>query len=94
MPRRLISTKSNSKINLPIGKKKGKETWNFSDTFSDGIRILTNAEQQRIRELLGLPFLRQVSDDLEGLSAPKIQTENIIHKEKLSLIEQQLCDEI
>ncbi len=75
---------------MPIGKKKGKETWNFSDTFSDGIRILTNAEQQRIRELLGLPFLRQVSDDLEGLSAPKIQTENIIHKEKLSLIEQQL----
>lgn len=75
---------------LAYWKKKGKETWNFSDTFSDGIRILTNAEQQRIRELLGLPFLRQVSDDLEGLSDPKIQTENIIHKEKFSLIEQQL----
>lgn len=68
---------------LAYWKKKGKETWNFSDTFSDGLRILTNAEQQRIRELLGLPFFRQVSDT-------KIQTEDILHKEKLSLIEQQL----
>lgn len=75
---------------LAYWKKKGKETWNFSDTFSDGVRTLTNAEQQRIRELLGLPFLRQVSDDLDELSDTKIQTENILHKEKLSLIEQQL----
>ncbi|MFD2252754.1 hypothetical protein ACFSJM_00020 [Lactococcus formosensis subsp. bovis] len=75
---------------LAYWKKKGKETWNFSDTFSDGIRTLTNAEQQRIRELLGLPFLRQVSDDPEELSDTKIQTENILHKEKLSLIERQL----
>lgn len=75
---------------LAYWKKKGKETWNFSDTFSDGVRTLTNAEQQRIRELLGLPFLRQVSDDSEELSDAKIQTENILYKEKFSLIEQQL----
>ena len=75
---------------LAYWKKKGKGTWNFSDTFSDGVRILTNAEQQRIRELLGLPFLRQVSDDSEELSDTKIQTENRLHKEKISLIEEQL----
>lgn len=75
---------------LAYWKKKGKETWNFSDTFSDGLRMLTNAEQQRIRELLGLPFLRQVSDTSEELSDTKIQTEDILHKAKLSLIEQQL----
>lgn len=75
---------------LAYWKKKGKETWNFSDTFSDGIRTLTNAEQQRIRELLGLPFLRQVSDDSEAISDTKNQTEDTLQKEKLSLIEQQL----
>lgn len=75
---------------LAYWKKKGKETWNFSDTFSDGLRILTNAEQQRIRELLGLPFLRQVSDDSEEFSDTKFQIENRLHKERLSLIEQQL----
>lgn len=75
---------------LAYWKKKGKETWNFSNTFSDGVRTLTTAEQQRIRELLGLPFLKQVSDDSEELSDTKIQTENILYKEKLSLIEEQL----
>lgn len=75
---------------LAYWKKKGKEIWDFSDTFSDGVRILTNAEQQRIRELLGLPFLRQVSDASEEFSDTKFQTENRLHKGKLSLIEQQL----
>ncbi|WP_341485132.1 hypothetical protein VNN41_11095 (plasmid) [Lactococcus garvieae] len=75
---------------LAYWKKKGKETWNFSDTFSDGVRTLTNSEQQRIRELLGLPFLRQVSDDSEAISDTKNQTEDTLQKEKFSLIEQQL----
>lgn len=75
---------------LAYWKKKGKGTWNFSDTFSDGVRILTNAEQQRIRELLGLPFLRQVSDDSEAFSDTQIQAKDTLQKEKISLIEQQL----
>lgn len=75
---------------LAYWKKKGKETWDFSDTFSDGVRTLTKAEQKRIRELLGLPFLRQVSDDSEAISDTENQTEDTLQKEKFSLIEQQL----
>ena len=37
-------------------KKKGKETWNFSDTFSDGVIILTKAEQERIYEIIRIPI--------------------------------------
>ncbi|MGK1340468.1 hypothetical protein ACRE8W_26150, partial [Klebsiella pneumoniae] len=38
---------------LNYWKKKGAETWNFSDTFSDGVRTLTKPEQERVCELLG-----------------------------------------
>ena len=31
---------------LNYWKKKGAETWNFSDTFSDGVRTLTNQNKK------------------------------------------------
>ncbi|PHL05502.1 hypothetical protein CQR42_14445 [Enterococcus faecium] len=53
---------------LNYGKKKGVETSNFSDAFSDGVRTHTKAEQERDCELLGIPIFRQNSD---GFRNPK-----------------------
>lgn len=53
---------------LNYWKKKGAETWNFSDTFSDGVRTLTKPEQERVCELLGIPIFKQNSD---GFKKPK-----------------------
>ena len=77
---------------LAYWKKKGKETWNFSDTFSDGVRILTKAEQERIYELLGIPFFRQVSDDSESLSEADSSFRSSHLKEKILLLEHQLLE--
>lgn len=73
-------------------EKKGKETWNFSDTFSDGVRILTKAEQERIYELLGIPIFRQVSDDSESLSEADSSFRSAHLKEKILLLEHQLLE--
>ena len=77
---------------LAYWKKKGKETWNFSDTFSDGVRILTKAEQERIYELLGIPIFRQVSDDSESLSEADSSFRSAHLKEKILLLEHQLLE--
>lgn len=63
---------------LNYWKKKGAETWNFSDTFSDGVRTLTKPEQERVCELLGIPIFRQNSDAFQN---PK-NNENIEWLEK------------
>ena len=73
-------------------EKKGKETWNFSDTFSDGVRILTKAEQESIYELLGIPIFRQVSDDSESLSEADSSFRSAHIKEKILLLEHQLLE--
>ena len=76
--------------NLASWKKKGKETWNFSATFSDGVRILTKAEQARIYELLGIPIFRQVSADSESLSQADSSFRSAHLKENILLLEHQL----
>ena len=73
-------------------KKKGKEHWNFSDTFSDGVRILTKAEQERIYGLLGIPIFRQVSDDSESLSEADSSFRSAHLKEKILLLAHQLLE--
>lgn len=77
---------------LAYWKKKGKETWNFSDTFSDGVRTLTEQEQERICELLELPFFRQFSDDSEKFSEDDSSFEKSQLKEKISLLENHLLE--
>uniref|UniRef100_UPI00359C56E2 hypothetical protein n=1 Tax=Lactococcus garvieae TaxID=1363 RepID=UPI00359C56E2 len=74
---------------LNYWKKKGKDTWNFSDTFSDGVRILSVEEQQRVCELLKIPFFRQVS---EANSDTQNQVKSEFWKEKIHLLEQQLTE--
>lgn len=51
---------------LTYWKKKGSDVWDFSDTFSEGVRILTKAEQIRVCELLGVPVFRQNSDSFKN----------------------------
>lgn len=77
---------------LAYWKKKGKSTWNFSDTFSDGIRILTEPEQKRIYELLEIPIFRQFSDDSEPLLEDDSSFEHSLFKEKILLLENQLLE--
>ena len=77
---------------LAYWKKKGKEAWNFSDTFSDGVIILTKAEQERIYELLGIPIFRQVSDYSESLSEADSSFRNAYLKEKILLHKHQLLE--
>lgn len=70
---------------LNYWKKKGAETWNFSDTFSDGVRILTKPEQERVCELLGIPIFRQSSD---GFQKPKNDENVELLKEKIATLEE------
>lgn len=70
---------------LNYWKKKGAETWNFSDTFSDGVRTLTKAEQERVCELLGIPIFRQNSDGFQKSE----NDENVeLLKEKIATLEE------
>lgn len=70
---------------LNYWKKKGAETWNFSDTFSDGVRTLTKPEQERVCELLGIPIFRQSSD---GFQKPKNDENVELLKEKIATLEE------
>lgn len=70
---------------LNYWKKKGVETWNFSDTFSDGVRTLTKPEQERVCELLGIPIFRQSSD---GFQKPKNDENVELLKEKIATLEE------
>lgn len=70
---------------LNYWKKKGVETWNFSDAFSDGVRTLTKAEQERVCELLGIPIFRQNSDGFQKSE----NDENVeLLKEKIATLEE------
>lgn len=70
---------------LNYWKKKGTETWNFSDTFSDGVRTLTKPEQERVCELLGIPIFRQNSD---GFQKPKNDEDIKWLEEKIAMLEE------
>lgn len=70
---------------LNYWKKKGAETWNFSDTFSDGVRTLTKPEQERVCELLGIPIFRQSSD---GFQKPKNDENVELLKEQIATLEE------
>ncbi len=69
---------------LSYWKKKGVATWNFSDAFSDGVRTLTKAEQERDCVFLGIPIFRQNS---EGFQKPKNDVNVELLKEKVPLYE-------
>ena len=77
---------------LAYWKKKGKETCNCSATFSDGVRILTKAEQERIYGLLEIPIFRQVSDDSESLSEADSSFRSAPLKEKILRFEHRLLE--
>lgn len=70
---------------LNYWKKKGAETWSFSDTFSDGVRTLTKPEQERVCELLGIPIFRQSSN---GFQKPKNDENVELLKEKIATLEE------
>lgn len=71
---------------LAYWKKKGKETWNFSESFSEGVRILTIAEQKRVYELLKIPVFSQFSDE------PTHQNRDNLSLEKIAFLENQILE--
>ena len=73
-------------------KKTGEETWKFSETFTDGVSILTKSEQERIYELLRIPIFRQSSEDTESLSKADSSFRTDQLKEKILLLEHQLLE--
>lgn len=71
---------------LAYWKKKGKGTWNFSESFSEGVRILTIPEQKRVCELLKIPVFSQLSDE------PTYQNRDNLSLEKISFLENQILE--
>ena len=73
---------------LAYWRKKGANTWNFSDTFSDGVRYLSEDEQKAVCELLGLPVFDLNSDAFSDGFRRQSDTQN----SEIDLLRSQISD--
>lgn len=73
---------------LTYWRKKGTDTWNFSDTFSDGVRYLSEDEQKAIYELLGIPVFDKNSDTFSDGFRHQSDTQN----SKIILLQNQISE--